>query len=178
MTQDEFGSIYQTGFDRTVRLLRCRGASFDQAEDISQSAWAQGWRKIDQLRDHRLLMGWINTIAINLHRAKGSTTLASKRFLDLKRVLRSAWTPHRWISRKSCKRAALPTAGSSSNNWAVSAQRKSRKITGFRPSPSGSACSAPAATFELRWQVRRLPGSRRPPEVTVSRHMTVCGQSS
>jgi DNA-directed RNA polymerase specialized sigma24 family protein len=71
MAEFEFGAIYESGFVRTVRVLRGRGASADQAEDIAQSAWLQGWRKLDQLRDSGLIIGWINTIAINFYRRIG-----------------------------------------------------------------------------------------------------------
>jgi RNA polymerase sigma-70 factor (ECF subfamily) len=71
MTQTEYGQLYQMGFVKTVRLLRCRGASMSQAEDLAQSAWMQGWRKLDQLREEGMLQAWINTIALNYHRRSG-----------------------------------------------------------------------------------------------------------
>lgn len=72
MTCDEYGQMYQKGFLRTVRLLQGRGASANHAEDLAQTAWLQGWRKLDQLRDLSLLTGWINTIAMNFHRREGA----------------------------------------------------------------------------------------------------------
>ncbi len=72
MTCDEYGQMYQQGFLRTVRLLQGRGASMNRAEDLAQTAWMQGWRKLDQLRDLSLLTGWINTIAMNFHRREGA----------------------------------------------------------------------------------------------------------
>ncbi len=71
MTQEEYGEVYQQGFARTVRALRCRGASRDDAEDVAQSAWMQGWRKLAQLRDENMIVGWINMIAVNLYRRSG-----------------------------------------------------------------------------------------------------------
>ena len=71
MTCDEYGQMYQKGFLRTVRLLQGHGASMNHAEDLAQTAWLQGWRKLDQLRDRSLLTGWINTIAINCYRREG-----------------------------------------------------------------------------------------------------------
>lgn len=53
---------------RTVRLLRSRGASVDCAEDVAQTAWLQGWQKLNQLRDDGMIVGWVNAIAINYHR--------------------------------------------------------------------------------------------------------------
>jgi DNA-directed RNA polymerase specialized sigma24 family protein len=72
MTCDEYGQMYQQGFLRTVRLLQGRGASMTCAEDLAQTAWMQGWRKLDQLRDRSLLTGWINTIAVNFQRREGA----------------------------------------------------------------------------------------------------------
>jgi len=72
MTHEEYGEVYQQGFLKTVRMLRCRGASPDVAEDVAQTAWLQGWRKLQQLRDKAALVGWINTIAVNFHRRNGS----------------------------------------------------------------------------------------------------------
>jgi len=40
----------------------------DVAEDVAQAAWLQGWQKLDQLRDERMIVNWVNTIAINCHR--------------------------------------------------------------------------------------------------------------
>ena len=68
MTQDGYGQAYRQGFVRTVRLLRSRGASEDSAEDVAQTAWLQGWQKLDQLRDEGMIVSWVNTIAINYHR--------------------------------------------------------------------------------------------------------------
>jgi DNA-directed RNA polymerase specialized sigma24 family protein len=68
MTQDGYGQAYRQGFVRTVRLLRSRGASMDSAEDFAQTAWLQGWQKLDQLRDDGMIVSWVNAIAINYHR--------------------------------------------------------------------------------------------------------------
>jgi len=68
MTQDGYGKAYRQGFVRTVRLLRSRGASMDSAEDVAQTAWLQGWQKLDQLRDEGMIVSWVNAIAINYHR--------------------------------------------------------------------------------------------------------------
>jgi RNA polymerase sigma-70 factor (ECF subfamily) len=68
MTQEGYGQAYRQGFVKTVRLLRSRGASVDNAEDVAQAAWMQGWQKLDQLRDEGMIVSWVNTIAINYHR--------------------------------------------------------------------------------------------------------------
>ena len=68
MTQERYEQAYQHGFVKTVRLLRSRGASRDDAEDVAQAAWLKGWQKLEQLRDEGAIVGWINTIAVNRHR--------------------------------------------------------------------------------------------------------------
>lgn len=68
MTHEGYGQAYQRGYSRTVRLLRSRGASLDNAEDFAQTAWLQGWQKLDQLRDEGMIGSWVNMIAINYHR--------------------------------------------------------------------------------------------------------------
>jgi len=68
MTHEGYGQAYQQGFERTVRLLRSRGASVDNAEDVAQAAWLRGWEKLDQLRNEEMILSWVNSIAINRHR--------------------------------------------------------------------------------------------------------------
>lgn len=65
MTEEGFGKAYRKGFSGTVRMLCARGASLDSAEDIAQTAWLQGWQKLDQLRNDGMIGGWVNAIAIN-----------------------------------------------------------------------------------------------------------------
>jgi DNA-directed RNA polymerase specialized sigma24 family protein len=68
MSPEGYGQAYRQGFVRTVRLLRSRGASVDHAEDVAQTAWLQGWQKLNQLRDEGMIVSWVNAIAINFHR--------------------------------------------------------------------------------------------------------------
>jgi len=68
MTRETFGQAYQQGFRRTVRLLRSRGASPHSAEDVAQAAWLRGWERLHQLRDERMIVSWVNAIAVNVHR--------------------------------------------------------------------------------------------------------------
>jgi DNA-directed RNA polymerase specialized sigma24 family protein len=68
MTTERYSEAYQQGFGRTVRYLRSRGASPEMAEDFAQTAWIRGWQKLDQLRDDKMILSWINMIAINYHR--------------------------------------------------------------------------------------------------------------
>ena len=68
MTREEYGDIYQTGRDRTIRFLLSRGAAPGLAPDIAQSAWMRGWERLSQLRDPQMIVTWINSIALNQYR--------------------------------------------------------------------------------------------------------------
>jgi len=68
MTRETYGQIYQEGRDRTIRFLLSRGVTRELAADLAQSAWLRGWERISQLRDERMLVTWVNTIALNLFR--------------------------------------------------------------------------------------------------------------
>lgn len=69
MTQEEFGLAYQRGFKMTVRFLVSRGLSFDSAQETAQAAWAKGWERLSQLRDQSMVLTWMNSIALNMHRS-------------------------------------------------------------------------------------------------------------
>lgn len=68
MTREEYGQAYQDGHEHTVRFLLSRGVNRDTAIDVAQSAWLRGWERLDQLRDERVLITWVNTIALNQFR--------------------------------------------------------------------------------------------------------------
>ena len=68
MTREGYGEAYQKGFELTVRFLLSRGAWRDHASEVAQAAWARGWERLDQLRNETLVLTWVNTIALNLHR--------------------------------------------------------------------------------------------------------------
>ncbi len=68
MTDYAYGEAYQAGFDRTVRFLLSRGACSDGAIEAAQAAWVRGWERLHQLRDEKMLLTWINSIALNVHR--------------------------------------------------------------------------------------------------------------
>jgi RNA polymerase sigma factor (sigma-70 family) len=68
MTREGYGEAYQRGFELTVRFLLSRGAWRDHAREVAQAAWARGWERLDQLRNESLVLTWVNTIALNLHR--------------------------------------------------------------------------------------------------------------
>lgn len=69
MTREGYGQAYQKGFDITVRFLLSRGAWRDNASEVAQAAWVRGWERLHQLRNESLVLTWVNTIALNLHRS-------------------------------------------------------------------------------------------------------------
>jgi DNA-directed RNA polymerase specialized sigma24 family protein len=68
ITASDFGKAYVHGFPRTVRFLVAKGAISDHASEAAQAAWTRGWECLRQLRDDRLLLTWVNSIAINVYR--------------------------------------------------------------------------------------------------------------
>jgi len=69
MTNEEYGAAYQRGYGLTVRFLVSRGLSHDMAQEDAQAAWAKGWERLGQLRDSRMVVTWMNSIALNIHRS-------------------------------------------------------------------------------------------------------------
>lgn len=69
MTNEEYGAAYQRGYGLTVRFLVSRGLSHDTAQEDAQAAWAKGWERLAQLRDSRMIVTWMNSIALNIHRS-------------------------------------------------------------------------------------------------------------
>src|SRR5277367_886495 len=69
MTREEYGSAYQRGYGLTVRFLVSRGLSYDSAQETAQAAWVKGWERLAQLRDSNMVLTWMNSIALNIHRS-------------------------------------------------------------------------------------------------------------
>ncbi len=69
MTQEEYGTAYQSGFNLTVRFLVSKGLSYDAARETAQAAWAKGWERLGQLRNPSMILTWMNSIALNIHRS-------------------------------------------------------------------------------------------------------------
>ena len=105
MTREKFGAAYERGFDLTVRFLISRGVrNLEQAKEVAQAAWAQGWKQVHQLRNEGMVMTWINTIGFNIFRSglrKDKAIVALEEFrnfpakeinldpgIDLERVLK------------------------------------------------------------------------------------------
>ena len=69
MTREEYGSAYSKGYTVTVRFLVSRGLTYDSAQETAQAAWAKGWERLAQLRDSNMVLTWMNSIALNIHRS-------------------------------------------------------------------------------------------------------------
>jgi RNA polymerase sigma-70 factor (ECF subfamily) len=68
ITDEEFANAYRNGYQLTVRFLLGRGVPGWRAEETAQAAWARGWERRDNLRDSRVVVAWVNTIALNIFR--------------------------------------------------------------------------------------------------------------
>jgi DNA-directed RNA polymerase specialized sigma24 family protein len=82
VTRDGFGKAYQKGYDLTVRFLLSRGVPRDSAGEAAQAAWVRGWERLAQLRNDRLVVTWINTIALNVYRSSIRREPANCELLD------------------------------------------------------------------------------------------------
>ncbi len=69
MTREQYGQAYQKGFNLTVRFLVSRGLAYDSAQETAQAAWVKGWERLSQLRDPSMVLTWMNSIALNIHRS-------------------------------------------------------------------------------------------------------------
>jgi RNA polymerase sigma factor (sigma-70 family) len=69
MTREQYGQAYQKGFNLTVRFLVSRGLAYDSAQETAQAAWVKGWERLSQLRDPTMVLTWMNSIALNIHRS-------------------------------------------------------------------------------------------------------------
>jgi len=69
MTREEYGVAYQKGYKLTVRFLVSRGLTYDTAQETAQAAWTKGWERLGQLRDSNMVLTWMNSIALNIHRS-------------------------------------------------------------------------------------------------------------
>src|SRR5215203_131473 len=69
MTREQYGQAYQKGFNLTVRFLVSRGLAYDAAQETAQAAWVKGWERLAQLRDQSMVLTWMNSIALNIHRS-------------------------------------------------------------------------------------------------------------
>lgn len=110
MTQNEYGDAFRAGFHTTLKFLISRGIGADAAEEAAQAGWCRGWEKITQLRDHQLVLTWVNSIAFNIcrtntrmdvrrlplsERIASSTRVAETMELELALILDRCEGPHR-----------------------------------------------------------------------------------
>jgi RNA polymerase sigma factor (sigma-70 family) len=69
MTRKQFfGEAYAKGFCRTVGFLRKYGANNEDALEFAQRGWVRGWEQLWRLKDERLVVEFVNAIALNLMR--------------------------------------------------------------------------------------------------------------
>jgi RNA polymerase sigma factor (sigma-70 family) len=103
MEATNFSNAYEIGLNRTIAFLLSRGIKYDDAQDVAQTAWLRGWERLLQLRDDRMLLPWVNTIALNHYRRtlrtmdryeewkpayeNASTTVLDCAAIDISRIL-------------------------------------------------------------------------------------------
>jgi RNA polymerase sigma factor (sigma-70 family) len=68
VTATQFGTAYTEGFDHTIRFLASKGLPETEAREIAQAAWTRGFERRHQLRDPKIVLTWVNSIAFNLFR--------------------------------------------------------------------------------------------------------------
>src|SRR5258708_161313 len=69
MTREEYGAAYQKGYKLTVRFLVSRGLPYARAQETAEAAWTKGWERLGQLRNANMVLTWMNSIALNIHRS-------------------------------------------------------------------------------------------------------------
>jgi len=152
MTQEEYGTAYQKDHTLTTRFLVSRGVPFDSAEESAQAAWARGWERLGQLRDSKLVLTWVNSIALNIHRSclrrepflpilpdlpEASTppqvNLAA---IDARRMLNSCSTPDRLVLQRHYLEGYKIQEIASAHGWTETAVRirmfRARRALGKR----------------------------------------------
>src|SRR5260370_3130495 len=122
MTREEYGMAYQKGYKLTVRFLVSRGLSYDSAQETAQAAWTKGWERLGQLRDSNMVLTWMNSIALNIHRifirgeplfqilpelsTRPKINLAA---MDVKRILRCCETKDSFVLARRYMQDHVPT---------------------------------------------------------------------
>ena len=69
MDAAKFAHTYETGLKSTINFLSSRGIPRDMAPECAQAAWVKGWERLAQLRDAKMVLTWMNSIALNIHRS-------------------------------------------------------------------------------------------------------------
>ena len=83
MNREEYGRQFEESYDRTTSLLISKGIPEEEARDIAQAAWAKGWEHLNQLRDPRKALVWVNSIAMNRYRSRYRQQLRHQELVDL-----------------------------------------------------------------------------------------------
>jgi RNA polymerase sigma factor (sigma-70 family) len=136
MTTEEFGTAYEKGYSLTIRFLISRGLSGDCAQETAQAAWVRGWEKRAQLRDPKMVLTWMNTIALNLYRSRlrrepfmqelpnitapPKTNLA---VIDLQRVLKTCKKNDRMVLQRRYLEGYQVREIARANGWSETAVR-------------------------------------------------------
>jgi len=86
VTREEYGGAYQKGYNLTLRFLVSRGLTYDSAQETAQAAWVRGWEHLGQLLNSNMVLTWVNSIALNIHRS----SIRREPFLQLPEISTSA----------------------------------------------------------------------------------------
>jgi RNA polymerase sigma-70 factor (ECF subfamily) len=63
---EEFATFYSLSFAKVVRLVRPLADGVEEAEDLTQEAFARGYLRWDTLRGYGDPEAWVKTVAVNL----------------------------------------------------------------------------------------------------------------
>ena len=83
MNREEYGRQFEESYSRTAGLLISKGIPEEEARDIAQAAWAKGWERLNQLRDPRKTLVWVNSIAMNRYRSRYRQQMRHQELIDL-----------------------------------------------------------------------------------------------
>jgi RNA polymerase sigma-70 factor (ECF subfamily) len=167
MTREEYGAAYQKGYGLTVRFLVSRGLKYESARETAQAAWARGWERLAQLRDPRMVLTWMNSIALNIHRSRirreplfqtlpevSTAARINLAAIDVKRILRCCRKNDRIVLQRHYLEGYRVQEIASQHGWTETAVRirllRARRSAGKRlgiqfPERSAAAEAAPMA---------------------------------
>jgi RNA polymerase sigma factor (sigma-70 family) len=170
MTREEYANAYQKGFNLTVRFLVSRGLSYDTAVETAQAAWAKGWERLAQLRDPSMILTWMNSIALNIHRSYirrepflqslpelSTPPRINLAAIDIKRILLTCKTSDRIVLQRHYIEGFKVQEIAREHGWSETAVRirllRARRNVGKR-----LGCSKPAA--KIAGQRKRTAATR------------------
>src|SRR5579871_559882 len=149
MTREEYGSAYQKDYNLTVRFLVSRGLTYDSARETAQAAWAKGWERLSQLRNTSMILTWMNSIALNIHRScvrrepflqplpeLSTTPKVNLAAIDVRRILKSCKKNERIVLEKHYIEGFKVHEIAKANGWTETAVRirllRARRAAGKR----------------------------------------------